>query len=88
MRGRSGSSKEPGPHAEEGEEVLKGMYAHGHILIEESKISGRSGRAGGEVSASGDGKVLPVLFRRTPGPYQRDYYTSANHDGLQGVKNP
>jgi hypothetical protein len=25
------------------------------------------------------GQVLPAWFRRTPGPYQRDYYTSANH---------
>jgi hypothetical protein len=34
------------------------------------------------------GQVLPALFRWTPGPYQRDYYTSANYESLQGVKDP
>jgi hypothetical protein len=33
-------------------------------------------------------QVLPALFRRTPGSYQRDYYASANHEDLQGVKDP
>jgi hypothetical protein len=28
------------------------------------------------------------LFRRTPGLYQRDYYTSAKYEALQGVKDP
>jgi hypothetical protein len=31
-------------------------------------------------------QALPAVFRRAPGPYQRDYYTSANHEGLHGVK--
>jgi hypothetical protein len=34
----------------------------------------------------GYGQALPSLFRRTSGPYQRDYYTSVNHDDSQGVK--
>jgi hypothetical protein len=34
------------------------------------------------------GQVLLALFRRTLGPYQRDYYTSANHEDFQGVKDP
>jgi hypothetical protein len=31
---------------------------------------------------------LPVLFRSPVGIRQRDYYASANDDGLQGVKDP
>jgi hypothetical protein len=34
----------------------------------------------------GHHQVLAVLFRRTPGPYQRDYYTSANYGSFRGVK--
>jgi hypothetical protein len=33
-------------------------------------------------------QVLPALFRRTPGSCQRDCYTSAKHEVLQGVKDP
>jgi hypothetical protein len=33
-------------------------------------------------------QVMPELFRMTSGPDQRDYYTSANHVDLQGVKDP
>jgi hypothetical protein len=54
--------------------------------VEESMITADSGRAGGQVSAGGYGQILPALFRWTPGPYQRDYCASANHDGLQGIK--
>jgi hypothetical protein len=39
-----------GPCAEEGGETLEGMYAQGCMMIEESSIRGRSGRAGGQVS--------------------------------------
>jgi hypothetical protein len=35
-----------------------------------------------------DNQVLPALFRRTSGSYQGDYYTSENHEVLQGVKDP
>jgi small GTP-binding protein len=38
-----------------------------------------------KIQQRGYGKVLPALFPVTPGPYQRNYYTSANHEGLQGV---
>jgi hypothetical protein len=51
-------------------------------------LGGRSGKADGQVSGEGHGQVLPALFRRTLGPYRRDYYTSANHEDLQGVKHP
>jgi hypothetical protein len=34
----------------------------------------------------GYSKVLPALFRTTPGPYQRDYHTWANYESLDGVK--
>jgi hypothetical protein len=34
-----------GPHADEGGEVLEWMYAQGCTTIEESKITGRPGRA-------------------------------------------
>jgi hypothetical protein len=33
-------------------------------------------------------KVLLALFRRTAGSYRLDYYTSAKHEVLQGVKDP
>jgi hypothetical protein len=36
-----------GPHADEGGEILDGMYAQGCTIIEDSRIRGRSGRAGG-----------------------------------------
>jgi hypothetical protein len=48
-------------------------------------IIGQSGQKA-KFQQRGYCQVLPALFRRTPGPYQRDYYTSANHEGLQGVK--
>jgi hypothetical protein len=34
------------------------------------------------------GQVLSELFRRTPGSSRRDYYTSGNHEDLQGIKDP
>jgi hypothetical protein len=34
------------------------------------------------------GQVLPALLRRAPGSHERDHYTSANHEVLQGVKDP
>jgi hypothetical protein len=44
-----------GPHADEGGEVLEGMYAQGCTSIEDSRIRGRSGRAGGVDTGSGAG---------------------------------
>jgi hypothetical protein len=32
--------------------------------------------------------ILPALLRRRAGSYQRDYYNSASHGDLQGVKDP
>jgi hypothetical protein len=32
----------------------------------------------------GYGQVLPALFQKTSGPYQCDYYVSANYESLQG----
>jgi hypothetical protein len=45
--------KSSGPGAPEGGEVLEGMSAQGCTTIEESRIHGRSERAGGHVSAAG-----------------------------------
>jgi hypothetical protein len=45
--------KSSSPHAEEGGEVLEGMYAQGSMTMEEEKIRRRSGRAWGQVSAAG-----------------------------------
>jgi hypothetical protein len=36
----------------------------------------------------GRSQGLPAMFRSPAGLRQRDYYTSAVHDGLQGVKDP
>jgi hypothetical protein len=44
--------KSLGPHTEEGGEALEGMYAQGCTTIEDSRIRGRSGRAGGQVLAA------------------------------------
>jgi hypothetical protein len=44
--------KVSGPHVEEGREVRWGMYADGCTSLEQSKISARSGRAGGRVLAA------------------------------------
>jgi hypothetical protein len=45
--------KRSGPHARVGGDILEGIYVQGCITIEESKISGRSGMAGGHVLAAG-----------------------------------
>jgi hypothetical protein len=45
-------SKSSRPHGDEGGEVLEGMYRQGCTTIEESRIRGQPGRAGGQVSAS------------------------------------
>jgi hypothetical protein len=45
--------KSSGPHAEEGAEILEGMYPQGWTSPNESNIQGGSGRAGGQVSALG-----------------------------------
>jgi hypothetical protein len=36
----------------------------------------------------GRSQGLPALFRSPTRLRQRDYYTSENHDGLQGVNDP
>jgi hypothetical protein len=74
-----------GPGASEGGEVPEGIHAQGCTTIEESRIRGQSGRAGGQVSASG---VCRHCFEGPGRLHQRDYYTSANHEDLQGVKDP
>jgi hypothetical protein len=42
-----------GPHTDEGGEILEGMYAQGCTTIEDSRIRGGSGRAGGLDTGSG-----------------------------------
>jgi hypothetical protein len=39
-------------------------------------------------TARWDHHVLPGLFRRTPGSYQRDNHTSVEYESLHGVKDP
>jgi hypothetical protein len=77
-----------GTHAEEGRQVLEGMYANDCTSIEESRIAGGSGKAGSQISEAGVRSRPGALFRRTLGSYQSDYYTSASHEYLQGVKDP
>jgi hypothetical protein len=49
---------------------------------------GGDGRTHRRSKEDQEGHVLPGLFRRTPGSYQRDYYNSADRDDLQEVKDP
>jgi hypothetical protein len=74
-------------HAEE-----EGMYWRGYVSKVACRFAARGldNQEGQEAKFQhrGYNQVLRVLFRRTPGSYQRDYYTSANHEGLQGVKDP
>jgi hypothetical protein len=67
-----------GPHAEEGGEILEGMYAEGCTSIEDSRLHAQSGRAG-----MPEGQVLPALSRRTPVPYERDYWALANPEMIR-----
>jgi hypothetical protein len=63
-----------GTHADEGGEILEGIYAQGFTSIEDSRIRGRSGRAGGLDTGSGEGQRL--LLRQCllrDNTYQRDY---------------
>jgi hypothetical protein len=62
-RGWTGTPESFGSHAEDGGDVLEGMFAQGWMTIEDSRIRGRSGRAGGQVSGAGYDQVLPALFR-------------------------
>jgi hypothetical protein len=54
-----------GPHADEGGEILEGMYAQGCTSNEDSLISGRSGRAGGLDTGSGPGSASSALAMST-----------------------
>jgi hypothetical protein len=53
--------KSSGPHAEEGGEVLEGMYAQGCTTIEESRIGVGKRRAGGLDTASWSGSMASAL---------------------------
>jgi hypothetical protein len=61
--------KSYGPHAEEGGEILTGMYAQGCTTIEDSCIRGQSGRPGGIDAVSGVGSKVPALAMSTQGQY-------------------
>jgi hypothetical protein len=50
-----------GPHADEGGGILEGMHPQGCISIENSRIRGRSGRAGGLDRGSGVGSTSSAL---------------------------
>jgi hypothetical protein len=58
--------KVPRRHAEEGGEVLEGMYSNGCMSMEESKISGQSGRARGHVSAAVVGSGPAGIVSKDP----------------------
>jgi hypothetical protein len=62
--------KIPGPHKEEGGEVLEGMYAYSCTSIEESRISGQPGMAGGQVAVSmvrsGPARIVSKDLRTLP----------------------
>jgi hypothetical protein len=58
-----------GPYADEGGEILEGMYAQGCTSIEDSRIRGRSGRAGGLDTGSRVGPTSSALAMST----QRQY---------------
>jgi hypothetical protein len=77
-----------GPHAEEVGEVLEGMYADRRKSIEEAKIQRISGRAGGQVSVLETRSGPAGIVSRAAGSCRCDYCTSANTEGLQGVKAP
>jgi hypothetical protein len=55
----------PGQHADEGGEILEGMYAQGCTSIEDSRIRGRSGREGGLDTGSGVGSTSSALEMST-----------------------
>jgi hypothetical protein len=54
-----------GPHADEGGEILEGMYAQGCTSIEDSRIRARSGRAGGLDIGSGVESTCSALAMST-----------------------
>jgi hypothetical protein len=58
-----------GSHADEGGEILEGMYAQGCTSIEDSRIRGRSGMAGGPDTGSGVASTSSALAIST----QRQY---------------
>jgi hypothetical protein len=75
--------KSLGPHAEEGGEVLEGMYAQGRTTIEESRIRGRSGRAWGQVSAAETGSGPTGTVSKDPRivPTRLLYFPSKTFSG-------
>jgi hypothetical protein len=56
---------ESGPHAEEGGDILSGMYAQGCATIEDSRICRQSGRRGGLDTVSGVGSKASALAMST-----------------------
>jgi hypothetical protein len=62
--------KEASPHAEMGSEILERTYAQGYASVHESKISGRSGRAEGQISVavvrSGPASIVSKDSRTVP----------------------
>jgi hypothetical protein len=54
-----------GPHADEGGKILEGMYAQGWTNIEDSRIRGRSGMAGGLDTGSGVESTSSALAMST-----------------------
>jgi hypothetical protein len=73
---------------------MKGIWKKGRKRMGEWGIERERDMEGyerGEMGVANKGLLRDsqrgrALFGRTPGSYQRDYYTSANHDGLQGAR--
>jgi hypothetical protein len=78
-----------GPHADEGGEILEGMYAQGCTSIEDSRIHGRSGRRpryrfGCRVNVFCSGKV----YSETMPTKVITYYAISEGVTVQGIKDP
>jgi hypothetical protein len=81
LREPSGSFQRAGPHAQVGGDALANMYTP-DCTLQDSKTSIM------EVQFLWRTQGLSALFRSHVGLRQRDYDTSANAAGLQGVKDP
>jgi hypothetical protein len=78
--------KSSDPHADEGSEVLEERTHKTAGLLKNRRFKEDMEGNEAKFQQRWYNQVMPALFRRTAGLYQRDYYTSANHEDSQGVK--
>jgi hypothetical protein len=64
------------------------VYSCGYATRGVQEISDNQEWQEGKFQDQGRSQGLPALFRSPAGLRQRDYHTSAKHEGLQGVKDP